>query len=369
MGPVSLLLALLGPSCVDYEIVRHDATDVFYQDPSAEVDILLVVDNSCSMQPYQEKLSQNFAQFISFFEAAAVDYQIGVVTTGVTTAFANPDAGCPQQVINNLPGAGELVDQVILTPETDGADALFTEVVNVGICGSGAEMGLEAAYLALTAPLINNHNQGFLREEAGLSLIFVSDEQDLSPRGVNDYTNAFREIKGQRERDIYNSSALVMTDMSVCTQEQRTYGSRGTRYLDVADQSSGITGNICDSDFESIVTELSLNSSRLLNTFFLSATPDPSTLMVTVDDEEIPCDAGVWTYQELEGEGVSTLDTGGGPTDSGTGGNLRPAVVFDITQVPPANSQIAIRYDSGFGGTEDWCNPTDDTTTDTAAGE
>ncbi len=359
------LLTLWGPACVDYNVVRHDVTDVFYQDPKAEVDILLVVDNSCSMEPYQQKLSQNFDQFISFFESADVDYQIGVVTTGVPEAAVNAAAGCTQQVINNLPGAGELVDGVIITPETTDPEQVFSDAVNVGICGSGIEMGLEGAYLALTEPLITGKNQGFLREEAGLSIIFVSDEEDNSPLPVNEYINTFRDIKGQRARDVYNASSLVMVERSSCTASQLSAGSVGDRYLDVASQSAGVIGNICDSDFEHIVTELSLNSSRLLNTFFLSTTPAPETLQVTVNDVEIGCDEGVWDYQEIAGEGVSMFDTGAADSgDTGVGAETRPAVVFSIDEIPSSNSQIAIRYDDGHGGTEDWCNPAE-TTTDT----
>jgi len=354
------LLPLLGPSCVDYNVVRHDATDVFYQDPEAEVDILLVVDNSCSMDPYQEKLSQNFNQFISFFDSADVDYQIGVVTTGVPPAAVNANAGCNQQVINQLPGAGELVGGHIITPETANAEDVFIEAVSVGICGSGFEMGLEAAYLAMTEPLLSGKNAGFLREDASLSIIFVSDEEDLSPSPVNDYINAYRDIKGQRSRDVYNASALVLTERAQCTQAQLSAGSRGTRYLDVAEQSLGVIGNICDSDFEHIVTELSLNSSRLLNTFYLSATPTPSTLEVSVNDEEIPCDAGVWEYVEIPGEGEVAFDTGG--SDTGASGELRPAITFAVEHIPAPDSQIAIRYDGGFGGVEGWCSPDTSTT-------
>jgi hypothetical protein len=361
------LLPLLSGSCVDYGLVVHDTTDVFYQDPEAEVDILLIVDNSCSMEPYQDKLSTNFEQFISFFEAANVDYQIGVVTTGLMPSLPNDDIGCKQVIVDNLPAGGEIVQGTIITPETEDAAQVFSEVVSVGICGSGVEMGLESAYLALTEPLISGANAGFLREEASLSLIFVSDEEDSSPRPVNEYINAFRDIKGHRARDVYNASALVLVEKASCSQAQLSAGSVGTRYLDVAEHSAGVIGNICESDFENIVTELSLNTSRLLNVFYLSGTPDTSSLQVTLNDEAIACDAGVWEYIELAGEGVSEMDTGLLDTGSVDGADLRPAVRFAIDQVPQPDSQIAIRYNSGFGGTEDWCTP-EPSATDTAGG-
>ena len=39
---------------------------------------------------------------------------------------------------------------------------IFEEMVVVGTSGSGIEMGLEAAYRALSEPLISNENSGFL---------------------------------------------------------------------------------------------------------------------------------------------------------------------------------------------------------------
>jgi len=78
-------LALLPIGCVEYDLQRFDGTDVFYQKPADLVDILLVVDNSCSMAPYQTKLASNFQSFIQFFVDVDVDYHIGVTTTTVST--------------------------------------------------------------------------------------------------------------------------------------------------------------------------------------------------------------------------------------------------------------------------------------------
>ena len=62
-----VVLSSLCFGCSDYELIKRDVGDVFYQVEAGEVDILLVVDNSCSMQPYQEKLAENFDAFLTFF--------------------------------------------------------------------------------------------------------------------------------------------------------------------------------------------------------------------------------------------------------------------------------------------------------------
>jgi len=323
-------IALGALACTqDYEYIEWDVVDIFYQNPTDAVDILMVVDNSGSMQPYQDELGTNFSQFLTYFIEADIDYQIAAVTTDVMG-----------------PSAGKIRGDIINT-ETANPDQAFSQIVNVGVMGSGWEMGLEAAYMALTEPLVSTANANFLREEATLSLIFVSDEEDASPMPVNDYINAFRDIKGQRSRDVFNASALVVVEEGIGCDE---YSTMGDRYIDVADQTNGVTGDICSDDFASIVTELSLNTSRLRDTFFLSREPDTSSLEVTVNDESVACDAGRWTYQRVEDEY----------------GDEQPSIVFERTQMPPSDSQLAVRYYDGSGSASNFCGATggDDTATE-----
>lgn len=318
--------------CTEYDVIVHDGADIFYQDPASAVDILLIVDDSCSMQPYQNELSKNFGQFISFFVDANVDYQIGVVTTDVTAA-----------------SAGRLIDQTIITNDTPDGSAIFEDIVRVGTNGSGNEMGLEAAYLALTEPRLSTSNAGFLRDDAMLSVIFVSDEEDSSPLPTYEYIRTFNDIKGARERDIFNASALVVTDVGSCGFASGS--SEGDRYMDVAERTSGITGNICDDSFADVVTELSLNASRLLDTFLLSSEPDATSIDVSVDGVLLACDDGSHTFVRVTDEfGVD-----------------RPAIQFDRASIPEPSSQIAIRYDYGSGEVDQFCanGSGSDTTTDT----
>ena len=63
---------------------RGDTTgvqvDTYTQDIQPRADILLVVDDSCSMGDKQAALASNFNSFIQYAVAANVDYQIGVTT-------------------------------------------------------------------------------------------------------------------------------------------------------------------------------------------------------------------------------------------------------------------------------------------------
>ena len=80
----SLLLfwALAGlAGCSEYNYSGRTQTDVFQQVRRNTVDILMVVDNSCSMIEEQVKLGGNFQNFIQAFQGVDVDWQIAVTTT------------------------------------------------------------------------------------------------------------------------------------------------------------------------------------------------------------------------------------------------------------------------------------------------
>lgn len=338
-----IAMAVLG-ACSEYDLAKTETEDSFNQLPASEVDILLVVDNSCSMAPYQAELASNFENFLTFFEEGDVDYHIGVITTSVVPVEYDPLYACTQAQIAAIPVGGELVNDTFITPETNNGKAKFEELVNVGTCGTGNEMGLESAARSMSGLL---QDGTFLRDSAFLSFIFVSDEEDQSPYAVNDYTNAFRGVKGEADRDNFNASALVVTNPAQCDPGQLSAGggTAGTRYIDVAEQNGGILGNICADSFDKVVTELSLATSRLTDTFYLSRRPNQTSLSVLVEGFDVPCNEGRWTYQEVEHNGEADA----------------PAIVFERADMPMAGETILVRYDSGGGG-EHLCAPEDDAT-------
>lgn len=340
---------LLIAGCNEYELVDFEVVDAFNQVPAEKVDILMVVDNSCSMAPYQLRLAANFNAFISFFIGANVDYQIGVATTTVQRPeYTSQIPSCTPEKLAEIPDAGHLVQDLWITADTPDAEGLFQDLVTVGTCGSGFEMGLESARRALDSAVTGGDNDGFVRSDAKLSVIFVSDEQDASPDPVNTYINDYYEVKGQRDRGVFNSSTLAVIDPSGCLNAAGS--SPGTRYIDVAEQTHGVVGDLCGTDFQGIVTDLSLNASRLRDTFFLSQEPDPTTLQVTVDGAEWLCEDGGWTFARVEDAGVD-----------------KPAVVFSRDAMPGPGARIAVRYDQGNGDASLFCGGTADSL-DTAGG-
>ena len=123
------------------------------------------------------------------------------------------------------------------------------------------------------------------------------------------------------------------------TREVNAGASEGSRYLDVARQTNGVRASICADDFESIVTDLSLNTSCLTDTFYLSSLPAVGTLSVTVDEADLPCEDGGWTYIKTTND--EDVEVG--------------AVVFERDTIPEPGSQVTIRYNEGDGDPSSFC--------------
>ncbi len=332
-----LLLPLLGllaaAGCQQQTLIRPGITAVLYQSPPTEVDILLVVDDSCSMADEQDELSEGFDRFVEFFDVADVDYHIAVVTTDML----------------NSARQGRMVEAddgtTVIDRDTDDAADVFGELVQVGTGGAGFEQGLDAAAAALSDDLLDGPNSGFLRDDALLSVIFVSDEEDASVWGVNSYVNFFRGLKDERERGAFNASALVGLDQDTlepanCGQssfDPNAGAVAGHRYNDVAVQTGGVAGSICESDFADIVAEMGLASSRLLDEFALDRRPREETLEMTI---EVPGESEV----DLPPEGT---EDGEYPWEYAEDEDTDSWIIrfVDVTSLPPIDSKIVLHYE------------------------
>jgi hypothetical protein len=179
--------------------------------PYTAVDILVVVDDSGSMAAEQAMLRDAFPSLLTSLltgtDAAGNqihepvrDVHIGVVSTdmgvggySVTTCEGNPMSG-DDGILQHTPhGTGcaasypsflnYLIDS---TADPDLAQvnqlaADFGCIAVLGTNGCGFEQQLEAAYQALvTHSVPGGANAGFLRDNAILAVLFVSDEEDCS---------------------------------------------------------------------------------------------------------------------------------------------------------------------------------------------
>jgi hypothetical protein len=150
------------------------------------VDLLFVIDNSGSMGDEQAQLVASFPGFVEGIASTLgpdTDWHVGVITTD-DNRFNAP--GCQRLGALTTRTGGEASSDAICgpfaaaTPYITRADDLaqsFACAARVGVGGSGIERPMDAITTALGGGL-GGCNDGFLRDEALLVLVLVTDEDD-----------------------------------------------------------------------------------------------------------------------------------------------------------------------------------------------
>jgi len=279
-----LIGCLLFVGCSDYEI--HDQNDALgqYNPPElgaevktdrvvqvtvSAVDVLWIIDNSCSMDQEQAGLTQNFASFMEYFTNSGLDYHVGVVSTDMQS---NGHSG---KLVTD--GGTTYIDSNMSSAD---AIASFGRRARLGTSGSGNEKGLDAGFAALTTHE-SGYNRGFLREDAALAMIVISDEEDYSNVSVAEFVSWATAIKSHE--DLTSFSSIVWTNQCGSGPGGETIG---TKYITATTQIGGILWPICDTSWNTVLTELGMQAAGLKREFFLSTVPVESTISVVVNGVE-----------------------------------------------------------------------------------
>jgi hypothetical protein len=272
-----------------------------------------VVDDSGSMQDWQEKLAQNFAAFMTFAQQQAIDYRIAVTTTGTFAGCSGADEANGRFSPWGPTSAPRIVDPTLADPA-----GVFASNVAVGTDGCSTEMGLEGAYLALSDPNVNGVNGGFLRNDAALSIIIVSDAPDQSLRATDFYVDFFQNIKGPRGANMISVSAIVW-DEAACGSNV-VEDAPTEVYHEVVRRTGGISDVLCTDNWSVSLQKLGQSAFGYKTRFVLTSEPDPATLVVKIDGQEI-ASGTYWTF---------TAETN--------------SIDFLPTAVPPAGARVDVAY-------------------------
>lgn len=200
---------------------------------------------------------------------------------------------------------------------------MFAANVNIGVSGSGIERGLEGARLALTPPMSAGGNAGFLRNDADLVIIFLSDEEDQSPESVAFYEGAFAALKPDAA-DTVVINAIVGTQQPRCTGPGGS-GEYGARYIQIAQGSGGFVDSICGVSWGASLGSVGLSGVGLTRRFTLHSFPVPNTIAIEAGGAQVPSTTpgglARWVYEANDN-----------------------AVVFQTGSVPQSGATISVSY-------------------------
>ncbi len=259
-------------------------TDVLTQTTSPMVDVLWVVDNSSSMSEEANKLSQNFPIFLNFFLGSGLDWHVGVVSTNMEVADQK----------GKLLSAG---GYNWIDPDTEEPEAVFSAMVpyfdEVGV--SHTESGLAASYTAIEV-LGDDNNAGFIREDASLHIVVISDENDYSTTPtVEEYIQWLDLYKPDPSLRTFSA----ITGLQVCSGAAEV----GQRYINVSDTIGGVLWSICDNDWEPVLEAIGEQASALSTEWYLSELPVLGTISVTVEEDGLAplilLEGEDWTYNPV----------------------------------------------------------------------
>lgn len=300
LSPIELLPPKVNRSVITRISVRNPSalaltqTDTFTQG-NGTVDILWVVDDSGSMANERTRLGANFQRFITELENVKSDYQIGVTSTNALDRGELREGPLYQTRIITKPAPG--------APGPTPAD-IFKENTTFGASRARQEAGLRMAQLAVSSPNtdLGHPNAGFLRPNAALAVIAISDEDDGSYGDANYYVRFFKGSKGKGNENLVSLSSIAGEIPNGCYPpgDDQYFGGLAEpayRYSTVATKTGGVVGDICSTSFEDTLVQIVSALNTLRRVFPLSLKPDPATISVTVNGAAIPRDTIIgWTY-------------------------------------------------------------------------
>ncbi|HWV38337.1 MAG TPA: hypothetical protein VN033_07650 [Vulgatibacter sp.] len=313
----------------DFRAQRSSHCDTFQQRASGKVDVLLAIRSSPSMEGTIARLAGGLDAIFGVFDSAtpAIDFHFAITTTSPEPLLAGSPRFVSCRPVSGVTscdvGAGTIADAIAWAGET-----LRTLPLE-----HGPGKGLLAASRIASRPEASG---GFLRSDAELRVIFVSDEDDASclpfaPPGAaactstgvcgcgdlldfgsTDYfARVFSGAKGFANGAAVAADAIVATtaaeldrddgsgfayvgctrDPSLSCDEGDACALHAPRYAGVADSTGGRVIDLCDADLGVALREIGWAASGLAREFRLSRVPIEATIeTVVVPNDPVSCD-------------------------------------------------------------------------------
>lgn len=284
------------------------------------LDLLFVVDNSGSMAEEQANLARSFDSFIGQFADRNLNFHIGIISTDTTptslsgwwTGTRSIGGGCApayQGIFNGGPSTllTKNSSYTFLTPLIPGYVDQFKSNVQLGTCGSGAESGVLSAYnfLAPANLASGGYNEGFVRPDGYLDVIFISDEDESVSSDDTRYVKQFPTQRAARVDNFKNRllalkpehpellrvDAIVAPSQALCPTVYNNAGVSGVGevYMELANDFNGKTSNICQ-DFSSDLVNIGTQILTFLTRFPLLQPPVGADVLVKVNGTIVPQD-------------------------------------------------------------------------------
>ncbi len=272
--PVQVPVEVLVPIEVPVEVPGEGGEvwiDSFEQPHTMNgIDIIWLIDQSGSMWQHSNSVIAGIEDMM--LALPPTGWRLGITTTSrYTTSIVSTFPLLPGDTIADAQNAYNLIAQT--SPHEAGFDALYSYMID------------------------NSYNQSWLRDDAGLLVVFVSDENEQSSvnfnsllSGATDFINWYGNLR---------PSAFIASIVNrPNTESSCPWGVPGhyvgSRYIEATNHFGGVVVDICDEDWSPGVAEAAHQVSPH-EEWELTFTPIEDTLIVFVDFVEF----ADWAYNAL----------------------------------------------------------------------
>ena len=382
----SVLLAFT-IGCGEEETLRRageeEYRETFVQEAEPKLDVLWVIDNSVSMRAEQDKVAAEASAFFQRLLGEAVDYHVGVITSdpnegGVLRRSGRSVEGCDRcrfigrsvpcsdpNDASTCPALDVFREMVLVGTEGSVLERPFEQVANaVGLTVLDRESQTPMLDPETGRPLLRapDENQGFLRDDANLMVLFVSDEDEgLKQVGppVRYYERLLTLLKRGTEARVLVGAIMgwpiegqfdsqlplieeacsfirpaweggseegavraALQDPGGCVDvrspnAEDAFAEVGRRYAELSCRMGGVVTNICNPDYRDALQVLSNSAVRLGKEFVLRFASEldrgEDCRMFTGDEEALDCDEDGSVDGELDGPICVLASSGGEP--------------------------------------------------------
>lgn len=242
--------------------------------PTSKVDILIVVDNSGSMEFEQSNMADRFDTLID--QLAGLDWRLAITTTEINTANRNSPSradGRILQIVNNKYFISSSDDMNLARQQ-------FANTIQRQEEGSSSEQGIYATYRALErAKESGSLNSSFIRSDAALSVVVVSDANETPFGGVftdRNYPTKFLEYMATSYagKSFSFHSIIVKKDDRACLNLAGSGNEGyGLFYEDLSTRTGGVVGSVCEADYGSQLRDIGKASANLVRNISLDCAP------------------------------------------------------------------------------------------------
>ncbi|SMF62105.1 vWA domain-containing protein [Pseudobacteriovorax antillogorgiicola] len=280
-----------------------DATETFAVSEAGLLDLLIVIDDSDSMDGYQQRLANSLPNILS--HVGNTNWRIAVATTSDS---------CLRQTISGV----QILTRNYYNSDPTAAQEAFRELIDVGV-RSSYERGILMAADALEGKC-GASTIPWLRPQAQVSVLLVTDEENCGSASNEGCPGEAHEtasyLTDKFDPDPVVHGLLLLQDPPVASdsscQQSGYYENppNPSNYVDLITTTGGIYTDICQSDYGVVLEQISQNVGDKINVQFELAYTPVGTMGISIDGNPVSSyftDSNVLTITEPVADGSSQI--------------------------------------------------------------